>query len=155
VNIGTKTVKLSKKCVYALRAVFELAGRNTSQPVKIHDIAKAQGISPRFLEVIMNELRHAGFVESRRGAEGGYMLAKPPTDITVGDIISYIHGPISIAGQNAAADKSRTFFGDTAFSELWHDINNAVTKTCNERTFADMVESEQKRIQAAAPNYVI
>ena len=77
-------MRISKKCQYALRAVFELAVRNTGQPVKIQQIAGAQNIPPRFLEVILNQLRHAGFVESRRGNEGGYMLAPGAEELTVG-----------------------------------------------------------------------
>ena len=148
-------MKLSRKCQYALKAVFDLASRNTSEPVKIHDIAKSQGISPRFLEVIMNELRHGQFVESRRGAEGGYMLAKPANDITVGDIISYIHGPISIAGENGQNAHTKASFGDTAFDNLWNEINSAITRVCDDKTFADLVRFEQKIRQSAVPNYVI
>ena len=145
-------MRLSKKCQYALKAVFELAMRNNAQPVKIHDIAKAQRISPRFLEVIMNELRHGSFVESRRGAEGGYLLAKEAKDITIGHIIRYIQGPIEIAGEN---DSVASAPGDNAFQKLFNDINSAVSRVCDDKTFADLVEFEQKNKQNAVPNYVI
>lgn len=56
-------MKVSKKCLYALRAIFELASRNTDEPVKTHDLAQAQGISHRFLEAILNKLKHNGFAE--------------------------------------------------------------------------------------------
>jgi Rrf2 family protein len=148
-------MKLSMKCQYALRAVFDLAARNTRQPVKIHDIAKSQGISPRFLEVIMNELRHGQFVESRRGAEGGYMLAKPAKDITVGQIISYVHGPIAIAGENGQNGHQKASFGDSAFGNLWDEINSAVTRVCDKTTFADLIEFEQQKRQSTVPDYVI
>lgn len=145
-------MRLSKKCQYALKAVFELALRNNAHPVKIHDIAKAQAISPRFLEVIMNELRHGSFVESRRGAEGGYLLAKDAKDITIGQIISYIQGPIQIAGDDNQKSSSN---GDGAFQQLWNDINSAVSKVCDEKTFADLVEAEKEKRRNAVPNYVI
>ncbi|MHC4807793.1 MAG: RrF2 family transcriptional regulator, partial [Planctomycetota bacterium] len=90
-------MRISKKCRYALRAIFELALRDSGQPVKIHEIAGAQNVPPRFLEVILNELRHAGFVDSRRGNGGGYMLARDAKDLTVGEVIEYIQGPISVA----------------------------------------------------------
>ena len=69
-------MRISKKCQYALRAVFELAWRNTGEPVKTHSIARAQGMSSRFTEVILNDLKHAGFVKSIRGKEGGYRYSR-------------------------------------------------------------------------------
>jgi len=93
-------MKISKRCQYALRAVFELGLRKTDQPVKIQEIAGAQNIPPRFLEVILNQLRHAGFVDSRRGSEGGYMLAQAPEDLTVGQVIRYIQGPFSMTAND-------------------------------------------------------
>ncbi len=71
---------VSQKSQYALRAVFELARRNGGLPVKIADIAEAQAIPQRFLEVIMNQLKQGGFVESRRGKRGGYLLARSAGD---------------------------------------------------------------------------
>jgi Rrf2 family protein len=79
-------MKISKRCEYALRAIFELSSKDTAQPVRIYDIAEAQGISRRFLEAILNELKHGGFVESRRGNEGGYILARNDEELTVGNI---------------------------------------------------------------------
>ena len=81
-------MRISKKCQYALRAVFELASRNNNEPVKTHDIARSQRISPRFTEVILNELKHGGFVESKRGNVGGYLLARSPDDLTVKEMPS-------------------------------------------------------------------
>ena len=85
---------VSQKCQYALRAVFELAKRHGRGPVRIGDVAKAQAIPPRFLEVILNQLKQAGFVESRRGNEGGYLLARAPERLTVGEIVRFVEGPI-------------------------------------------------------------
>ena len=69
-------MKISKKCQYALKAIFELSLRNSDRPLKAKDIARSQGISTRFIEVILNDLKHGGFVESHRGNEGGYVLAR-------------------------------------------------------------------------------
>ena len=75
---------ISKRSEYALRAVFELAYRGSQEPVKIQRIAESQGIPSRFLEGIMGDLRHAGFVESRRGSEGGYVLVRDSGELFVG-----------------------------------------------------------------------
>jgi len=87
-------MKISRKCRYALKGLFELAWRNTGKPVKTHSIAAAQGISPRFAEIILNDLKHGGFFESRRGKEGGYIPARDARDLTVREAIDYIQGPI-------------------------------------------------------------
>ena len=149
-------MRISKKCQYALRAVFELAVRNTGQPVKIHDIAGAQNIPPRFLEVILNQLRHGGFVDSRRGNEGGYMLARAAEELTVGEIIQYIQGPISVTdGNDGKPNKVESFFGDYAFKQLWQKVNNTVSEICDNTTFAELVEYETANKSACVPNYTI
>jgi Rrf2 family protein len=84
---------VSQKCQYALRAVYELASRGSAEPVRIADLAKAQAIPARFLEVIMAQLKQAGVVASRRGNEGGYLLGRPASEITVGKLIRFIDGP--------------------------------------------------------------
>ena len=144
-------MKISKKCQYALKAVFELAWRNGEEPVKTHDIAEAQRMSPRFTEIILNELKHGGFVESRRGNEGGYMLARDTRDLTVREIIEYIEGPISLA-QNSDDTSS---IGNEALKELWQEVNNAIGEVCDKRTFADLVEFEQAKRNKCALNYSI
>ncbi len=88
-------MSVSQKCQYALRAVFELASRHGDAPTSIREIAQAQAIPPKFLELILVQLRKAGFVESRRGAHGGYFLAVGPAALTVGEIIRFIDGPIA------------------------------------------------------------
>jgi Rrf2 family cysteine metabolism transcriptional repressor len=83
-------MQISQKCQYALRAVFELAVRTKEGPIKVGVIAEAQAIPTRFLEVILNQLKRGGFVESRRGNAGGYALAKSPAELTMGDIIRFV-----------------------------------------------------------------
>ena len=90
-------MKISKKCQYALKAIFELAWRNQSEPTRAQRIAEAQRISPRFMEIILNELKHGGFVESRRGNDGGYMLAQDAFHRQ--NIIRFLSTPGSILSQ--------------------------------------------------------
>lgn len=72
-------MSVSQKCQYALRAVFELARRRGEKPTSIREIAEAQAIPAKFLELILTQLRKGGLVESRRGIHGGYLLAVWPT----------------------------------------------------------------------------
>ncbi len=86
---------LSQKSQYAVRAVFELAKRHGNGPVKAARIAEAQHIPVRFLENILGQLRQAGIVESVRGKEGGYRLSRRPQQVTVGEVIRLIQGPMA------------------------------------------------------------
>ena len=111
-------MRISKKCQYGLKAVFELARRDPEEPVKTHVIAGAQGMSTRFTEIILNELKHGGFVESRRGNKGGYLLARDAKDLTVGEIIEYIEGMISVAPEAIKANTDTAFFGKNSPKSL-------------------------------------
>jgi len=146
-------IRISRKCEYALRAVFELAIRDDEHPVKIHQIAAAQNIPPRFLEVILNELRHAGLVQSRRGNVGGYMLARPAGELTVGQVIEHIEGPITLNGEKA--NGNGYFHGDNAFADLWDNVAKAISGICRSTSFAELVASEKRTKAAAAINYTI
>ena len=144
-------MKISKKCQYALKAVFELAWRDQDEPIRTQKIADAQHVSLRFMEIILNELKHGGFVESKRGNEGGYMLARDAQDLTVREIVEYIEGPISLA-QNSDDTAS---VGNEAFTELWQEVNNAVGEVCESKGFADLVEFERVKREKCALNYSI
>ena len=120
-------MKISKRCQYGLKAVFELSRRDFGQPVKVHEIAAAQNIPGRFLEVILNQLKHAGFVESRRGSVGGYMLARSAEELTVGEVIEAIEGPVSVVVDDVGnGGKNKGFYGEYAFGRLWEDVNESV-----------------------------
>jgi Rrf2 family protein len=86
-------LNISVKGEYALQALFDLASQKPGEPVKIADIARRQKIPQKFLELILASLKQGSFVESRRGAEGGYLLARRPNELTVGEVLRYIEGP--------------------------------------------------------------
>jgi Rrf2 family protein len=88
-------VRVSAKADYAVRAMLELAAGGGGDPIKGDFVAEAQEIPVRFLENILAELRHAGLVHSRRGADGGYWLARAPEEITVAEIIRGVEGPLA------------------------------------------------------------
>src|ERR1035437_3992801 len=83
---------ISVKSDYALLAIFDLAAQRPGEPIRIADIARRQKIPQKFLELILAGLKQAGFVESRRGAEGGYLLARPPESLTLGDVLRFVEG---------------------------------------------------------------
>src|SRR5665213_3522058 len=103
-------MNISVKSEYALKAVFDLASQYltipqgaTMSPVKIADIAKRQKIPQKFLELILAGLKQNGFVDSRRGAEGGYLLAKGPDAITLGEVLRAVEN-VKNAGRGSKDD---------------------------------------------------
>lgn len=149
-------MRISKKSQYALRAVFELALRDYSQPVKIHEIAHAQNIPARFLELILNQLRQGGFVDSRRGKDGGYMIARAIKELTVGEVIRYIQGEIFLnTGNERKTNRRVSFYSDHAFEKLWKSVNTAISEVCDNTTFSDLIEYEKARKTSIVPNYTI
>jgi Rrf2 family protein len=147
-------MRISKKCHYALRAVYELASRRTATPVAVAQIADAQGIPPRFLESILNQLRHAGLVTSHRGNAGGYTLATSPEGITVGQVIEAAQGPISIAASQGN-HLGRYVAGDAAFDRLWENLDASMAQSCRQTSFADLMGWEMRSERRPVLDYVI
>jgi len=136
-------MSVSQKCQYALRAVFELAKQKGAGPVTAADIAFAQAIPRGFLEVILVELKKAGFVTSRRGVRGGYHLAVAPGSLSVGEIISCIDGPV--APIKCLADSPGNecpLRGTCAFMPLWERVRDAVTRIYDSTTVQDLLDHE-------------
>lgn len=97
-------LRVSAKADYAVRAMLVLARQGApGPPVKVDRIARQGAIPPKFLEGILAELRRAGLVDSKRGAEGGYRLARPPGEVSVADVLRVIDGPhVAVAGRAPA-----------------------------------------------------
>lgn len=87
---------LSQRTRYTIRALLHLADRYGEGPIQLGEIAAAQNIPPKFLTVMMSEMRRAGLVESLRGREGGYWLAKPPAEISYGEIVRLTRGSLGL-----------------------------------------------------------
>lgn len=147
---------ITQKSQYALRGLFELARRTDKGPTRIEDVAKAQGIPQRFLEVLLNELKHAGLVEARRGPRGGYLLAKEPKDITVGGVIESIQGtfsPVECLSDPGSADC--VFRGDCVFVPLWEELRSAVQNVYDSTTLQDLLDRDDARLASTGYNYSI
>lgn len=138
----------SVKGEYALHAIFDLAQQKPGEPIKIADIARRQKIPQKFLELILAGLKQGGFVESRRGAEGGYLLSRAPEAITVGEVLRYVEG----AKAHKTARKPSA--GDP-FSETRHKVDAAVSNVVDHTTFAELVRSWRERQARYVPNWEI
>lgn len=134
-----------KKHQYAIRAIFELAKHAGTGPIKISEIARAQSIPQRFLEVILNQLKGSGLLKSKRGFYGGYQLLVSPERITVGEIVRCLErdaGPVACMG--CESEKSCPFYGRCAFAPLWNRTREAVFGVYDHTTFRDLLDNEQE-----------
>jgi Rrf2 family cysteine metabolism transcriptional repressor len=125
-------MNISVKGEYALQAIFDLAAQRPGEPVRIAEIARRQKIPQKFLELILAGLKQGGFVESRRGAEGGYLLARAADSITVGEVVRFVDGPHS--GKGRPRRKA-----ETPFTDMWHEVDRAVSEIIDKTTFADLL----------------
>jgi Rrf2 family protein len=139
---------ISVKGEYALQAIFDLATQPPGEPVRIADIANRQKIPQKFLELILASLKQAGFVESRRGAEGGYLLARTPDSLTVGEVVRFVEGP------NQSKGRARRK-GESPFSEMWEQVEQAVSGVIDHTTFADLLRVWQEKQSRFVLNWEI
>jgi Rrf2 family protein len=134
-------VRVSAKTDYAIRAVLELAAAGDERPIKGERIATAQQIPLRFLENILMQLRHAGLVESRRGADGGYRLARAPEDVTLAEVIRAIDGPL--AGVSGVRPESLGFEGVAEpMRDVWIAVRASLRAVLERISLADVVGGE-------------
>ena len=139
-------MNISVKGEYALHAVFDLALQRPGEPVKIADIARRQQIPQKFLELILAGLKQGGFVESRRGAEGGYLLAKPADVITVGQVIRFMEG----ARNGKPKENARN-----PFAALWESVDSAVSQVVDQTSFGDLARQWREKQGNYIPNWDI
>lgn len=145
-------MRLHAKTEYAAIAVLELARQwGAEEPVRIREIAAAQGVPSRFLVQILLQLKGAGMVTSTRGASGGYQLARPPGEITLEDVYRVIEGPEALVTAVTAdlAGKSR---GAAVVLDAWRGVAAAEAAALRSLTFADLVERSRS---ATDPMYYI
>jgi Rrf2 family protein len=130
-------MRISAKADYAVRAALELAAAGDG-PVKGELIAEAQGIPLKFLENILQELRHAGLVRSQRGPEGGYRLGRPAAEIALGDVIRAVDGPL--AAVRGERPESVDYAGPAApLQRVWIAVRKSLRDVVEQVTLADLV----------------
>jgi len=139
---------ISVKSDYALLAILDLAAQRPGEPIRIADIARRQKIPQKFLELILAGLKQAGFVESRRGAEGGYLLARPPESITPGEVLRSVEGLRTGKGHERRS-------AETPFSAMWERVDKAVAGVVDQITFADLLREWNEKQNKFVLNWEI
>ena len=129
-------MRVSAKVDYALRALAELAAAPPG-PVTAERLAQAQEIPLKFLENILLELRRAEIVASQRGAEGGYWLAKPATEVSVADVIRAVEGPIATV-RGARPEEVEYTGAASGLRDVWIDLRTSMRGVLDETSLADL-----------------
>ncbi len=136
------SMKISTKGRYGARAALELALGYGSGPIMVREIAGNQEISERYLEQILNNLRTSELVKSTRGAKGGYELAKPPSDITLGEIIRALEGPLDIVPCSQECEYGKR--KECATCHVWKDVKDSIEQVLDAVSLEDLAERHNK-----------
>jgi Rrf2 family protein len=134
-------MRISAKADYAVRAAIELATEEVVTPVKGERIADAQKIPLRFLENILGEMRHAGLVQSQRGAEGGYWLSRPAEEITLAEIIRAVEGPLATTRGERPEDLEYRGASEP-LQTVWIALRASIREVLEQVTLADIVSGK-------------
>ncbi|MBA2781548.1 MAG: Rrf2 family transcriptional regulator [Rubrobacteraceae bacterium] len=134
-------MQVSAKSDYALRAALELALTEDSKPLKGMWISESQDIPLKFLENILLELKHAGIVRTRRGAGGGYWLARPPEEVSLAEIIRAVEGPLAnVRGEGA---ESLAYSGAAQpLREVWIAVRANLRAVLESVSLSDLASGE-------------
>lgn len=131
-------MRLTTRSRYGTRMALDIAQNGQNAPVRISDIAERQGVSVKYLEKLIRELKLAGFIRSKRGPRGGHMLAKEPGEISVGEIVRVLEGDVSLVectGDESVCDRT-----DTCLTRsLWQQAAEAMYEKLNSITLADLM----------------
>jgi Rrf2 family iron-sulfur cluster assembly transcriptional regulator len=147
-------VKVSTRGDYASRALLSLALHDdpTGGPTSVRDLAERTGLPQPYLEQILLALKGAGLVRSKRGVGGGYVLARSPEEITLGQIVSAVDGPISAGDfgephQNGACDHE----GQCVLLAVWMEVGHYMRTHLDSFTLADMVDRARGNTRSLTP----
>jgi len=138
-------MKLSTKGRYGLRALIDLALYSENEAVSISSIAERENISERYLEQLVGMLKKAGLVTSKRGAGGGYSLARPASEISVGDILRALEGSIDMVECPGLSSEQGCDSADACVTKyVWKRINDSINSTVEEIKLDQLVENSRR-----------
>ena len=142
-------LKLSNRGLYGIKALYELARLYGGAPVTIREISERHGLPVPFLEQVLHRLRIAGIVEGRRGINGGYVLSRSPGEITIGDAVRALEGPIALCDclQKASSEKTPDRARACVTSNIYRRLGREVEKAFDSITLLDLASEEHEEIR--------
>lgn len=140
-------MRLSTKGRYGVRAMFDLAMHSGDAAIALKSVAQREKISEKYLEHLFSSLKKAGLIHSVRGAQGGYRLARSPEEITLGDIIRVLEGPVVPAecAVESGANESCHRSSECAMRSIWCRIRDEINGILDGITLAEVVDEQRKR----------
>ena len=148
-------MRISTRGEYGLRALMEL-GMEPGVALSLRDIANRQQISLDYLEQIVPSLKSAGLIKAKRGAHGGYQLAKAPKDITAYDALVALEGtfnPMACLSDKLDEDENCLASGSCSVQEVWSEMKTAVEGVLKNKTLAQMIEQQKKSFKVPIRTY--
>lgn len=144
-------MRVSTRGEYGMRAMVTLAHHHGGGPLSIADIARESSVPPAYLEQLIAPLRRAGIVESKRGARGGYILARPPSEIRVGDVFRVMEGPIAPMEcvSEDEAEHTCPLIDGCETRPIWLKLRDSMVDALDSQTLADLIESPSEPLAAA------
>ncbi len=138
-------MRFSTRGRYGVQIMLDLALHNAEGPISLKSVAERQKLSENYLEQLVPELRKAGLVKSVRGSQGGYVLAKQPEDINIGDVIRVLEGPIApveCTNQTGTDCCEKTQFCVTR--EVWVKVSDSINNVVDSISLADLLKAAEK-----------
>ena len=150
-------MKITYKGDYALKALLQLALSYSDEGdnvLSINEISKAGDMPTKFLEQILLALRKGGFVKARRGVNGGFYLARPPKETTIGEVVRFIEGPIEpIPCVGKECYKGCGDIASCIFRDVWQEVGTAISLVVDTITFEDLVIKNREKVLKLGPTF--
>lgn len=146
-------MKISTKGRYGLRALLDLAVYSSGEHVPLSNIAERQNISENYLEQVFSALRKAGIINSVKGAQGGYILAKKTSEISVGTILRVLEGDLAVANEEISNDG--VTIQECIQLKVWDEITTRINEFVDSLTLEDMVQEYTDMTSQSALMYYI
>ncbi|KUO68738.1 MAG: Rrf2 family transcriptional regulator [Clostridia bacterium BRH_c25] len=148
-------MKISTKGRYGLRAMVDLAVYSRGDHISLKSIAERQNISEGYLEQVFSILRKAGLLNSIKGAQGGYVLAEKPTNITVGAVLRVLEGNLSVIDEKSMEEKTNDRIEDCIREKVWSTINTSINEVVDKITLEELMDEYNKMANLEADMYYI
>ena len=149
-------MKVSQRSTYGIMAAVDLAMQSGSAPIQAKSIAKRQAIPARFLEQVLHTMKKAGLVSSLRGAQGGYVLSKKPSEISVAEILEALDGPfVSVSGFNGKSSLRHAAKSDLLLAQVWDRVQEAEKHVLGAITVEELAEQQRQLEQQRSLMYHI
>lgn len=149
-------MQISHKTDYSLKIILHLSGLYPESTAQIKQIAKSQDIPRKFLEQVLLMLKKGGFLLSKLGPKGGYFLARSPEEISVGDVVRFVEGPVHpISCIAEGLEESCSFASVCVFRDIWIEVEDSISDIIDNINFKELMDREKVKCSQQVVDYQI